>query len=153
MRHSPCDCQGGGRGFESRRPLRRSRRSGPVRAGLSGSSGRQKVPGVPSGSRLVHDFVTDLARFWALQGHWPQAPGNRQDPHGPDRVPGLPPRLDAGLVTIVYEGSLIRLRGLHEQFEFALDLIVRGLEPYNGPIIEVLRAGPLSHGGRLRVQG
>jgi hypothetical protein len=51
-------CQGGGRGFESRRPLQRNRRSRCVRAGGSSSWEPTKVPGGPSGSRRVHDFVT-----------------------------------------------------------------------------------------------
>jgi hypothetical protein len=52
-------CQGEGRGFESRRPLQRNRGSGPVRAGLRIARASSRVPGVPSGSRLVHHFVTE----------------------------------------------------------------------------------------------
>jgi hypothetical protein len=59
MRHPPCHCQGGGRGFESRRPLERKCRSGPVSAGPLACAEPSKLPGVPSGSRLVHDFVAD----------------------------------------------------------------------------------------------
>jgi hypothetical protein len=64
IRQRPCNCQGGGRGFESRRPLQRNPRSGPVGSRPSCMCGAVQTArgpvGVPSGTRRCHRAAHSL---------------------------------------------------------------------------------------------